>query len=149
MQWRRGTADVSEEITNITFAAFTAYSSRLYSYGMTEKILLLFTLTGRVLSPSSPPFVSGRNEASVIKKKPSLIRARLHYGRFKCVCAQGGGGEGQLREPLSWTAFSFWGWNGGVMAGEGWWGAQGMIKAQVKSLIELSFRLISLLPLLA
>lgn len=39
-------------------------------------------------------------------------------------------------------------WRWGLVGGMGG-GAQEMIKAQVKSLIELSFRLISLFPLLA
>lgn len=62
------------------------------------------------------------------------------------VCV-GGGPRSACHEPQSVSEADLRGEGSGLGCREG--GTQEMIKAQVKSLIELSFRLISLLPLLA
>lgn len=148
MRWRRGTADVSEEITNITFAAFMRTPVDCTRTAWLK--ILLFMLTGRVLSPSSPLLCQGGTKHQSSKKRglwsePGYIMGDLSV----CVCVtmwRAVGGRG------SWGigCHELQSVSGAETEGRwGQWEAQEMIKAQVKSLIELSFRLISLLPLLA
>ncbi len=106
----------------------------LYSYVCPE--ILLFTQSDSQLL-SSVFSIVGRQMGASVTRKGSLITVSLGTLWGMWVVVERGGaraGACQICRLLLRLI---------------WRGAQEMIKAQVKSLIELSFRLISLLPLLA
>lgn len=128
-----GRDDVSEKKTNITYA-FYLWTPAYCTHMCALKYSLSLSLT---VSFSLPVFsIVGRQMGASVTRKGVFdhTEAWVHY-------------EG----------YEWWRWGRGGRAGACqicrlllrliWRGAQEMIKAQVKSLIELSFRLISLLPL--
>lgn len=135
VQIQGGREDVSEKKTNITYA-FCLWTQTYCTCTCALKYSLSLILTVSFFLPASS-FVGRQMGASVTRKRVfDHSEAWLHYEGYERWWLGRGGRAGacqicRLLLRLIWR------------------GAQEMIKAQVKSLIELSFRLISLLPLLA